>query len=182
MFYQKFDNNITVKWNVFLKNWPLLILCSPSDIGSCNKVQLLYQVWESGTTYFQRLMEDEFNEWEKIGSMMLWTRWLHRLTLMMWITMTKMVTVATITWRQVLGQVQLLKQHPWCYMSFLSGPWGPYTVIFSSTCDYSHRTPIVDYNFHTEHACRTHFKDKLPKSPTCSIWVFHKQCYGHRWH
>jgi hypothetical protein len=64
MFYQNFDNNITAKWGVVLKNWPLPILCSPSDIGSRNEVRLLYQAWESGTTYFQRLTEDEFNEWE----------------------------------------------------------------------------------------------------------------------
>jgi hypothetical protein len=64
MFYQNFDNNITAKWGIVIRNWPLPKLCSPSDVGSRNEVRVLYQAWESGTTYFQKMTEDEFNEWE----------------------------------------------------------------------------------------------------------------------
>jgi hypothetical protein len=65
MFYQNFDDNITTKYGVVLRNWPLQKFCSPSDIGSRNEVRVLYQAWESGTTYFQKMTEEEYNEWDK---------------------------------------------------------------------------------------------------------------------
>jgi hypothetical protein len=66
MFYQNFDDRITANWGIVLRNWPLAKLCSPSDVGSRNELQVLYQAWESNTTHFQKLTETEFKEWEEI--------------------------------------------------------------------------------------------------------------------
>ena len=63
MFYQNFDDRITANWVIVLRNRPLVKLRSPSDVGSRNKLQVLYQAWESN---FQKLTEAEFKEWEDI--------------------------------------------------------------------------------------------------------------------
>jgi hypothetical protein len=63
MYYQNFDTNITAKYAVVIKNWPLSKFCSPGDVGSLNELEILYNAFESGATYFQHLTDNEFREW-----------------------------------------------------------------------------------------------------------------------
>jgi hypothetical protein len=63
MYYQNFDTNITAKYAVVIKNWPLSKFCSPGDVGSLNELEILYNAFQSGATYFQHLTDDEFREW-----------------------------------------------------------------------------------------------------------------------
>jgi hypothetical protein len=65
MFYQNFDENITAKYGVVIKNWPLQKFCSPGDIGSRIELKVLYQSWQSGATYFQKLSREELSQWEE---------------------------------------------------------------------------------------------------------------------
>ena len=64
MFYQNFDRNITAKYGVIIENWPLETFSSPSDINSRNEIRVLLQAWESGTTRFRKLSDEEFAQWE----------------------------------------------------------------------------------------------------------------------
>jgi hypothetical protein len=64
MFYQNFDTNITAKYGVVIENWPLEKFSSPSDIGSRNEIRVLLQAWESGTTRFRKLSDEELTQWE----------------------------------------------------------------------------------------------------------------------
>jgi hypothetical protein len=65
MYYQNFDENITAKLGIIIENWPLSKFCSPSDIGSCNELKILFQAWQSGATCFRQLSDDEWEEWEE---------------------------------------------------------------------------------------------------------------------
>jgi len=63
MYYKNFDDNITAKYGVVCKGWPLAKFCSPADIGSRNEVEILYNAWKTDTTTFQRLTSDEWASW-----------------------------------------------------------------------------------------------------------------------
>jgi hypothetical protein len=65
MYYQNFDENVTAKYGVIIKGWPLAKFCSPSDVGSRNKLKILLQAWQSSMTHFELLSNDELEEWEK---------------------------------------------------------------------------------------------------------------------
>ena len=64
MAYDRFDELITRKYHVVVRNWPLKKFCNPSAIASRIELQLLYNSWHSGTTYFEKLTEKEMELWE----------------------------------------------------------------------------------------------------------------------
>ena len=63
MLYTNFDEGITLKYGVVLKNWPLKTFSCPSDTTSPTNLELLYNSWESGATHFMKLTEPEFEAW-----------------------------------------------------------------------------------------------------------------------
>jgi hypothetical protein len=63
MYYTNFDENITSKLGIVVEKWPLKNFCSPSDIKTRNKVQILWNSWNSGATCFQKLSAEEWKVW-----------------------------------------------------------------------------------------------------------------------
>jgi hypothetical protein len=55
MFYTNFDNNITDKYGIIVKNWPLPVFCAPGDIRTFTELKILYNAWESGAAHFHRI-------------------------------------------------------------------------------------------------------------------------------
>jgi hypothetical protein len=64
MEYDRFDDLITTKYHVVVKNWPLPVFCNPSAVASRIELQSLYNSWKSGSTYFQQLTHEEMEVWE----------------------------------------------------------------------------------------------------------------------
>ena len=65
MFYTNFDENITDKHGIIVKNWPLPVFCAPGDIHTVTELRVLYNAWESGTAHFYRMTMDEATKWVK---------------------------------------------------------------------------------------------------------------------
>ena len=63
MFYTNFDDNITAKYGVIVKNWPLPVFRSPGDIRTVTELNVLYSAWDSGTAHFYKLTTAEAIEW-----------------------------------------------------------------------------------------------------------------------
>ena len=59
-----FADVITEKYHVVVRNWPLKKFCNPSAVTSRIELELLYNAWESGATYFQKLTHEEMEVWE----------------------------------------------------------------------------------------------------------------------
>ena len=64
MEYDRFNELITARHQIVVKNWPLKKFCNPSNITSRIKLELLYNTWQSGVTYFQKLTDQEMEAWE----------------------------------------------------------------------------------------------------------------------
>jgi len=64
MAYDRFDELITAKYHVVVKNWPLKKFCNPSSVTSRIELELLFNAWQSGVTYFQKLTDEEMEAWE----------------------------------------------------------------------------------------------------------------------
>ena len=64
MAYDRFDEFVTERHHVVVRNWPLKKFCNPSNITSRIKLELLYNAWQSGATYFQKLTQGEMEAWE----------------------------------------------------------------------------------------------------------------------
>jgi hypothetical protein len=64
MAYDRFDELITAKYHVVVKNWPLKKFCNPSAVTSGIELELLCNAWQSGATYFQKLTDEEMEAWE----------------------------------------------------------------------------------------------------------------------
>ena len=60
MAYDRFNELVTDKYHVVVRNWPLKKFCNPSAVTSCIELELLYNAWQSGATYFQKLTREEF--------------------------------------------------------------------------------------------------------------------------
>ena len=58
-----FDNNITDRHGIIVKNWPLPVFCAPGDIRTVTELKILYNAWESGSTYFYRMTLAEATKW-----------------------------------------------------------------------------------------------------------------------
>ncbi|KAG1780888.1 hypothetical protein EV702DRAFT_1193716 [Suillus placidus] len=63
MYYVNFDDNITSKYCVVCKNWPLSKFCCPVDISSLNELHVLFHAFMTNATKFQRLSDMEFKQW-----------------------------------------------------------------------------------------------------------------------
>ena len=64
MQYDRFDDLITHKHGVIIKNWPLKRFCNPSAVATRIELDVLPSSWESGATCFQKLSRDEMHAWE----------------------------------------------------------------------------------------------------------------------
>ena len=65
MLYENFTGGITKNYGVVLENWPLPRFCSPGDISSKVELSILYCTFESGTTRFRRMGDEEFLAWQE---------------------------------------------------------------------------------------------------------------------
>ena len=65
MFYTNFDENITDKHGIIVKNWPLPVFCAPGDIRTVTELRVLYNALESGTAHFYRMTMDKATKWVK---------------------------------------------------------------------------------------------------------------------
>jgi hypothetical protein len=63
MFYMNFDDNITDKHGIIVKNWPLPFFCAPGDIRTVTELKILYNAWESGTAHFYQMTMAEATKW-----------------------------------------------------------------------------------------------------------------------
>src|SRR5882762_8241010 len=63
MTYDRFDDHITQKHGVVVKNWPLKIFCNPSSVGSRIELETLYNGWQSGVMRFEKLTKEEMTRW-----------------------------------------------------------------------------------------------------------------------
>ena len=64
MAYDRFDELITARHNIVVRNWPLKRFCNPSAVTSRIELDLLYNAWKSGVTYFKKLTHQEMEAWE----------------------------------------------------------------------------------------------------------------------
>jgi hypothetical protein len=64
MFYKNFEDHITWKTGIVIRNWPLPGFCSPSEVASMAELDILQNGWTSGATHFYMLMPSEFREWQ----------------------------------------------------------------------------------------------------------------------
>ncbi|RXW22250.1 hypothetical protein EST38_g3597 [Candolleomyces aberdarensis] len=58
-----FDEEITLKHGVVLKNWPLTKFCCPADITAHSNLDILLRAWEGEVTYFERLSPEDYKAW-----------------------------------------------------------------------------------------------------------------------
>lgn len=58
-----FDDNITDKHGIIVKNWPLPVFSAPGDIRTVTELKILYNAWESGTAHFYRMTMAEATKW-----------------------------------------------------------------------------------------------------------------------
>ncbi|TFY56288.1 hypothetical protein EVJ58_g7738 [Rhodofomes roseus] len=64
--YNNFAHNMTKTHGMVVKNYPPGVkFCAPSNLSSLAEVELVTTAWESGTTYWYHLKEDEYQKWEK---------------------------------------------------------------------------------------------------------------------
>jgi hypothetical protein len=59
MYYTGFDEHITVKYGLTVKNWPFPEFRSPNDLTIMNDVRILINSLQSGTTHFTKLTDNE---------------------------------------------------------------------------------------------------------------------------
>lgn len=64
MFYKNFEDHITWKTGIVIRNWPLPGFRSPSEVASMAELDILQNGWTSGATHFYMLMPSEFREWQ----------------------------------------------------------------------------------------------------------------------
>jgi hypothetical protein len=64
MEYDRFDELVTARHHIIVKNWPLKKFCNPSNITARIELEMLHNAWQSGVTYFQKLTRDEMEAWE----------------------------------------------------------------------------------------------------------------------
>ncbi|KAF9789735.1 hypothetical protein BJ322DRAFT_1000888 [Thelephora terrestris] len=63
MEYDRFDELITANHNIVVRNWPIKTFCNPSNVASQIELELLYNGWNSGTAYFEKLMPEDAKAW-----------------------------------------------------------------------------------------------------------------------
>ncbi|GBE84609.1 hypothetical protein SCP_0605880 [Sparassis crispa] len=65
MYYVNFEQHITDKYGVVLKNWPLEKFCSPSVVNSRTELDVLLCAWNTNATLFHRLSTEELEKWRQ---------------------------------------------------------------------------------------------------------------------
>ena len=65
MAYERFDELITEKHHVVVRKWPLKPFRNPSNITSRIELELLYNVWNSGSAFFEKLTSEEMEVWRE---------------------------------------------------------------------------------------------------------------------
>ncbi|KAL6298320.1 hypothetical protein BKA93DRAFT_744378, partial [Sparassis latifolia] len=65
MYYVNFEQHITDKYGVMLKNWPLEKFCSPSMVNSRTELDVLLCAWNTNATLFHRLSTEELEKWRQ---------------------------------------------------------------------------------------------------------------------
>jgi len=69
MFYQNFDDNITAKYGVLCyKTGPFKSFAVPVILGHGMKFKSYISAWELGTTCFQKMTEEEYEQVDKAWS------------------------------------------------------------------------------------------------------------------
>jgi hypothetical protein len=68
MNYANFDNTITVRFGLVIRNWPLNVFAAPGDIRTVTELRVLHSAWTSGIAHFYRLTKEEFALWRTSNS------------------------------------------------------------------------------------------------------------------
>lgn len=63
MYYSNFDKHVTEKYGILMKGWPLPKFCNPSEVGSKVELEVLFNAWETGQAYFERLSQSDWDAW-----------------------------------------------------------------------------------------------------------------------
>jgi hypothetical protein len=63
MYYVNFNDNITSKHHIVLKNWLLSKFCCPGDISSLNELRVLFYAFDTSATSFQKLTDAKYDQW-----------------------------------------------------------------------------------------------------------------------
>ena len=74
MAYDRFDDLVTAKYHVVLRNWPLKTFCNPSNVASRAELELLYHAWNSRKIYFEKLTREEMQVSHRGGRCGCWIR------------------------------------------------------------------------------------------------------------
>lgn len=63
MVYVGFTEQITKRYGVIIKNWPLTDFKNPSSVGTKTELEILWSSWNSDTAHFYRMTASEYTEW-----------------------------------------------------------------------------------------------------------------------
>ncbi|KAJ3715188.1 hypothetical protein C8R42DRAFT_726119 [Lentinula raphanica] len=67
MYYVNFEQHITRHYKISVKNWPLKEFKSPGSINTHADLTVLLNAWTSGTTYFYKMTNQEYEDWAASG-------------------------------------------------------------------------------------------------------------------
>ncbi|KAE9404796.1 hypothetical protein BT96DRAFT_935467 [Gymnopus androsaceus JB14] len=68
MTYLGFEEQITKRFGVIVKNWPLQEFKNPSCVSTKSELELLWHAWDSGAAHFYRMTTQEYSDWLAIAS------------------------------------------------------------------------------------------------------------------
>ncbi|KAE9392163.1 hypothetical protein BT96DRAFT_778287, partial [Gymnopus androsaceus JB14] len=63
MYYSGFTEQITKRYGIVLRNWPLEEFKNPSSVSTRAGIETLFHSWNSDTTHFYRMTTQEFSDW-----------------------------------------------------------------------------------------------------------------------
>ncbi|KAJ3711313.1 hypothetical protein C8R42DRAFT_564412, partial [Lentinula raphanica] len=63
MYYVNFEDHITRHYGIVVKNWPLSEFRAPGSFCTRADLNVLFNSWNSGTTYFHKMTEQEYRKW-----------------------------------------------------------------------------------------------------------------------
>jgi hypothetical protein len=63
MAYVSFDEQITKRHGIVVKNWPLTEFKNPSSVGTKTELEILWNAWNSDATHFYRMTKSEYDDW-----------------------------------------------------------------------------------------------------------------------
>ncbi|KAI0712640.1 hypothetical protein C8Q76DRAFT_588840, partial [Earliella scabrosa] len=62
MFYVNFEEHITLRFGIYVKNWPLKKFAAPGSLSRV-ELQVLLNAWKNDVTQFCELSDDEWKKW-----------------------------------------------------------------------------------------------------------------------